>query len=155
MPFYSLFLCGFFWFYCIIHTRMVFCLHAYMYTTCVFGTCGSQKRVSDPLELELQMLVSCLMVAGNQTRSSGYHHTCADLLYPSFGLCENINNSRWKIMVSLLDRPSGSHLQFQHLRGWGRKITGNSKPTWASGVTSQHKPDSWEPVPQTKLKKEL
>lgn len=42
-------------------------LHVYMYTTCVPGTCRRQKRTSDPLETELEVVVSCRVNAGNQT----------------------------------------------------------------------------------------
>ena len=34
---------------------------------CVPGACGSQKMVSDPLELELQIVVSCHVSAGSWT----------------------------------------------------------------------------------------
>jgi hypothetical protein len=34
----------------------------------VCSTCGDQKRGSDLLELELQMVVSCHVVAGNTTQ---------------------------------------------------------------------------------------
>lgn len=36
----------------------VFFLHVCMCTVCVSGACGVQKRVLDPLGLELQMVVS-------------------------------------------------------------------------------------------------
>jgi hypothetical protein len=35
--------------------------------TCVPGIQGSQKRVSDPWELESHLVVSCLVGAGNPT----------------------------------------------------------------------------------------
>jgi hypothetical protein len=33
----------------------VFCLYVYMYTTCLTGGLGGQKRMSEPLGLELQI----------------------------------------------------------------------------------------------------
>jgi hypothetical protein len=33
---------------------------------CMPGACGGQKRASDPLELELQMVVNCHVSSGNQ-----------------------------------------------------------------------------------------
>ena len=42
-----------------------------MYTTCVLSTCGSPKRASDPLELELRMAVNCHVRVGNQTQVLG------------------------------------------------------------------------------------
>ena len=49
-------------------------LPAYMsvhHTTYMSGACGCQKKVSDPLKLELQMVVSCHVSTGNLTSSSG------------------------------------------------------------------------------------
>lgn len=47
-------------------------MHAYMYvylsTTCVPSTQECQKRPSDPLELELQMDLSCHVAAGSRTQ---------------------------------------------------------------------------------------
>lgn len=37
----------------------MFSLDAYVYTICMSGTRGSQKKVSDPPELGLQTVVSC------------------------------------------------------------------------------------------------
>lgn len=34
-------------------------------TTCMLGAQGGQKKALDPLGLDLKMLVSCLMGAGN------------------------------------------------------------------------------------------
>lgn len=51
---------GFRSFYC------VFCLHVCICTTCVPGASSGQKRVSDPVELELQMLVSYHVGSGKQ-----------------------------------------------------------------------------------------
>jgi hypothetical protein len=48
----------------------VFCLHICLCTVCVPGAHGSQRRVSDPLELELQFVVSCHVVLGIKPRSS-------------------------------------------------------------------------------------
>ena len=39
-----------------------------MYVMCVSDINGKQKRVLGPLELEVQMVVSCHMGAGNQTQ---------------------------------------------------------------------------------------
>ena len=44
----------------------VFCLHEFLCTTCVDGTHGG--GTSGPLELELQMVLSCPVVADNQTQ---------------------------------------------------------------------------------------
>lgn len=45
----------------------VFCLHACLCTVCMIGAQECQKRVWDPQELELQMLVSLHVGVGNQT----------------------------------------------------------------------------------------
>lgn len=42
-------------------------LPACMYTTCMPGARGGQKRMSDPLELELQMVESHHVVLGNKS----------------------------------------------------------------------------------------
>lgn len=39
-----------------------------MCSVCVSNTCGGQKRVSDHLELELWVVVSCHEYAGDRTR---------------------------------------------------------------------------------------
>ena len=44
-----------------------FFLQVCLRTMCVPGACGGQKRVSDPLELELQKVVSHRVGAGNGT----------------------------------------------------------------------------------------
>ena len=36
-------------------------------TTCMSDVCGGQKRVSDPVELALQMVMSCPVGAGKKT----------------------------------------------------------------------------------------
>lgn len=36
-----------------------------VYTTCMSGACGNQKRASDPLEIKLQMLLSQHVCAEN------------------------------------------------------------------------------------------
>lgn len=48
------------------------CLHVSLlvYTICVPGVWGAQKRVSHPLKLELQMIGNCHVGAGNQISSS-------------------------------------------------------------------------------------
>lgn len=43
----------------------VFGLHVCLYTAHVSGAHGGQKRIVNPLELELQMVVSCHMGAGS------------------------------------------------------------------------------------------
>jgi hypothetical protein len=48
-------------------------LHVCMYVTCMPGALGAQKRASDLLELELQMVVSHLVGAGNLSLS----HSCS------------------------------------------------------------------------------
>lgn len=45
-----------------------FCLHVCLYIMCVPGATRGQKRVSDPQELKLQMLLSCYVSARNQTQ---------------------------------------------------------------------------------------
>jgi len=40
------------------------CLHVFMCTMRMPSTCGGQKGVLDPLELESQMVVSCLVDIG-------------------------------------------------------------------------------------------
>lgn len=49
----------------------VFYQHVCLCTTCVLGDRGGKKNALDPLELEFQMVVSCLMGAGNWTWFSG------------------------------------------------------------------------------------
>ena len=49
----------------------VFCLRIGMYIMCVPGTQESQKRALDPLKLELEIVVSYSVDAGNWTQSSG------------------------------------------------------------------------------------
>jgi hypothetical protein len=44
---------------------MCMCVLWYMHTN--VGACKGQKRMSDSLELKLQMVVSCLMGAGTRT----------------------------------------------------------------------------------------
>ena len=46
------------------------CLHVYKYTTCVSGVCQVQKRASNPLDLELQRVVSHPVDAGTRSGSS-------------------------------------------------------------------------------------
>lgn len=43
----------------------MFCLYVCLCTTCMPVACESQKRVSDPLELELQVIMSCHVGAEN------------------------------------------------------------------------------------------
>lgn len=51
---------------------LVFCLNRWQCATYVLGALRGQKRVSDTLELEIETVVGCHIVAGNQTyRSSG------------------------------------------------------------------------------------
>jgi hypothetical protein len=45
-------------------------VHMYLCTTCASGPLGGQKRVLDPLKLELQTVVSCHVGAGTEFRSS-------------------------------------------------------------------------------------
>lgn len=42
------------------------CLHMCLYTICMFGACGGQKRVSGPVELELEKVVSHHMDAAQE-----------------------------------------------------------------------------------------
>lgn len=42
--------------------------HACVGTMCVLGSSGSQKKTSDPLELELQRVVSCHVGTKNRTQ---------------------------------------------------------------------------------------
>lgn len=44
------------------------CLCVCLHTACVSRICGAQKRAADPLELELQVVVSCHEDAKNQTQ---------------------------------------------------------------------------------------
>ena len=46
----------------------MFCLYVCLCTLCVPDACGGQKKVSDLLDLELQMIVSCHV--GAESRSS-------------------------------------------------------------------------------------
>lgn len=54
-------------------------LPAFLYTLCVFGALGGQKSVSDPLELELNMIMSGHMGSGNQTWFLWKNNQCAPL----------------------------------------------------------------------------
>ena len=45
----------------------MFCLYACLCTLCVPDACGGQKKVSDLLDLELQMIVSCHVGAGSRS----------------------------------------------------------------------------------------
>lgn len=49
----------------------VFCLHAYLCTRCMPNALRAQKRILDPLRLELSMVVSCRVVPPIKPRSSG------------------------------------------------------------------------------------
>lgn len=53
---------GFFWNFLLDLFILIFvwalCLYVCICTTCVLGNCGSWKRASDPLGLELQMLIN-------------------------------------------------------------------------------------------------
>lgn len=42
-------------------------------TTCMSNACGGQKRLSDTLKVELQMVVSCHVYVGNKTESPVPH----------------------------------------------------------------------------------
>lgn len=46
----------------------MFCLHVDMCTMCVPGACGGQRKVLDPPELELQVVVSHDIGAGDSTQ---------------------------------------------------------------------------------------
>ena len=46
------------------------CMFVCLCTVCMPGICGSQRRASDPLGLELQMIVSHHVDTENQTRWS-------------------------------------------------------------------------------------
>lgn len=57
---------------------MVFCPNVCLHITCVLCACGGQKRTSEPLVLELQVIVSqvCMLVTGmyalgTESRTSG------------------------------------------------------------------------------------
>ena len=44
---------------------MTVCLHVYLCAVCLPGACRDQKRVSDTLEEDVQVVVSCHVGAGN------------------------------------------------------------------------------------------
>lgn len=70
---HSLFLCKnthLFLFLILILNAWVLCLHVYNWTVFMPGAHGSQRRVSDPLVLELHMVVSYHMGARNKSGSS-------------------------------------------------------------------------------------
>lgn len=46
-------------------------------TTCIFGEHRGQKMVSDPLGLELHMIVSLHVGSGNQTQVFGKSSKCS------------------------------------------------------------------------------
>lgn len=51
-----------------VYFMWLFCLHVYKCTTCVLGAFGGQKRVSEPPELKLQIIVSCLVGSENHAQ---------------------------------------------------------------------------------------
>jgi len=55
----------------------MFCLHIYLYTKYVAGAHGGQKRTSDPSKLELQVVVSHHVVAGNWTQNLWKSNQCS------------------------------------------------------------------------------
>lgn len=61
--------CFRFSYFFILHVQM-FCLSARLHTICLPGTCGSQARASEPLALQLGVVVSCCVGAGNQTQAA-------------------------------------------------------------------------------------
>jgi hypothetical protein len=69
----------------------VFCLRVCPCTTGMLGAGGCQKRTSDPLEPELQILavVSLPVGAGNQTGSSGRSSRALDLRAISLSLSKH------------------------------------------------------------------
>ena len=52
----------------IIFSTWMFCLCVCLCASCLPSTVGDQKRMSDPLELALQMVVSSHVGAGNPTQ---------------------------------------------------------------------------------------
>lgn len=52
---------------CVLNFVWVFCLHARLCITCTLGGHRGQKKVSNPLEGEIQLLVSYNIGAGNWT----------------------------------------------------------------------------------------
>ena len=57
-----------FWLFC-VHEAF-FSLHICVYIMCMLGANGGQKKVMDPLALESQMVVNCIVVLGIKPRSS-------------------------------------------------------------------------------------
>lgn len=53
------------------YVHKYFCLHICLCTISVPDAYGGLKRVSDALELEIQMAVSCLVNVGNKARFPG------------------------------------------------------------------------------------
>lgn len=51
--------------YVFISIVKLFCLNIYLFSTCVPGPCGGQKRASDPLEQESQVAMSHYVDAGD------------------------------------------------------------------------------------------
>lgn len=47
--------------------RCIFYLHVYLYTICMSGACRGPKRTLDPLELDIEQVVSFRVVASYQT----------------------------------------------------------------------------------------
>ena len=54
---------------------------------CMLDACGDQKRVSDSLELELQMVVSCLSRSWESNLSLMKEHPVLLTTEPHFQLC--------------------------------------------------------------------
>lgn len=57
----------------------MFYLHLRLYTLCVLGALGGQKSASDPLELELNMIMSGHVGSGNQIWFLWKSNECAHL----------------------------------------------------------------------------
>lgn len=47
------------------------CMHACLCISCMHGACRDQERAANPLGLDLQMVVSCHVGAGDPSESFG------------------------------------------------------------------------------------
>ena len=119
----------------------MFHLHGYAYTAHIPGVCRGWKRVLDPLQLELQMVVSCHVGAENQTwvlwKSSTIttHHTrpCFSFLIlerPTYithlcCFCE-LEDCWWHLIPGAGEKVSGSSftMNFPWVRNtWSQWLT--------------------------------
>lgn len=78
--------------------------------TCMSNACRSQKRASDHLDLEFQMVMSHCVGAGNQTQVLGKSSQCMELLLHTISLapcgsCLHLSHCNWDHTLDQCDSP--------------------------------------------------